>query len=58
MDIAPAAIAMQMAMTQQKVALSMMKQTADAQAQIADVLLQGATNAAAATRGNAVNITA
>lgn len=48
-----AAIAVQMAMTQQKVALSMIKQTADMQTQIADVLM-----ASISGRGSVVNIAA
>ena len=39
MDILPAAIAAQMAMTQQNVALSMIKKTAETQQQIADILM-------------------
>ena len=49
----PAAIAMQMAMTQQNVALSMIKQTAQMQQQIADVLM-----ATVSGRGGNVNISA
>lgn len=48
-----AAIAVQMAMTQQKVALSMMKQTAEMQQQIADILM-----AAVSGRGGVVDIAA
>lgn len=54
----PAAIAAQMAITQQRVALSMIKQTAQMQQQIADVVLEGAANAAASGRGQIVNIAA
>lgn len=54
----PAAIAMQMAITQQRAALSMIKQTAQMQQQIADVVMQGAANAAASGRGGIVNISA
>lgn len=39
MDMMPAAIAMQMATTQQNVALSMIKKTAETQQQIADILM-------------------
>jgi hypothetical protein len=39
MDIMPAAIAAQMAMVQQKVALSVIKQTAQTQQQMADILM-------------------
>ena len=53
MDMMPAAIAMQMAMTQQNVALSMIKQTAQMQQQIADVLM-----ATVSGRGGNVNISA
>ena len=53
MDLMPAAIAAQMAMAQQKVALSMIKQTAEMQTQIADILL-----ATVSGRGSVVNIAA
>ena len=53
MDLLPASIAMQMAMTQQNVALSMMKQTAQTQSKIADILM-----AAVSGRGGNVNISA
>ncbi len=53
MDLMPAAIAAQMAMVQQNVALSMLKQTAQTQAQIADILM-----ASVSGRGNNVNIAA
>ncbi len=36
----------------------MMKQTAQMQQQIADIVLQGAANAAASSRGGIVNLTA
>jgi hypothetical protein len=53
MEMLPAQIAMQMAMTQQNVALSMVKKTAEMQQQIADMLL-----VAASGRGGNVNISA
>ena len=53
MDLMPAAIAMQMAMTQQNAALSMIKQTAQMQTQIADILM-----ATVSGRGGSVNISA
>lgn len=49
----PAAIAAQMAIVQKNVALSMIKQTADTQAQIADILM-----ASVSGRGGNVNISA
>lgn len=49
----PAAIAMQMAMTQQNVAMSMIKKSAEMQAQVADILM-----AAVSGRGGNVNISA
>jgi hypothetical protein len=53
MDLMPAAIAAQMAMAQQRVALSMIKQTAEMQTQIADILM-----ASVSSRGSVVNIAA
>ncbi len=53
MDIAPAAIAVQMAMVQQKAALSMVKQASEMQAQVADLL-----TAAASNLGNVIDIAA
>lgn len=53
MDLMPAAIAAQMAIVQKNVAMSMIKQTADAQAKIADILM-----ASASSRGGNVNIAA
>jgi len=53
MEMMPAAIAAQMAIAQQRVALSMIKQTADMQSQIADVLM-----ASVSSRGGVVNIAA
>lgn len=51
MEMLPAAIAMQMAMVQQNVSLSMLKQTAQTQQQIADVLM-----ATISSRGQNVNL--
>lgn len=51
MDMLPATIAMQMAMTQQNVALSMIKKTAETQQQIADILMTTISS-----RGNSVNL--
>lgn len=53
MDIAPAAIAVQMAMVQQQAALSMIKQASEMQAQVADLL-----TAAASNLGNVIDIAA
>jgi hypothetical protein len=53
MDMMPAAIAMQMAMTQQNVALSMIKQTAQMQQQIPDILM-----ATVSGRGGNIDIAA
>lgn len=39
MDLMPAAIAAQMAMVQQNVALSVIKKTAETQQQVADILM-------------------
>lgn len=56
MEALPAQIAMQMAMTQQNVAMSMLKKTAEMQQQIADIVTEGALTAAASARGGKVNI--
>lgn len=53
MELLPAAIAAQMAITQKNVALSMIKQTAQMQAQVADILM-----ASISGRGGNVNISA
>lgn len=53
MEMLPAAIAMQMAMTQQNVAMSMVKQSAQMQQQMADILM-----GAISGRGQNVNISA
>jgi hypothetical protein len=57
MEMLPAAIAMQMAMTQQNLALSMVKKTADMQQQIASVLMES-LSVSAPSRGGVVNIAA
>jgi|GEM_PF-2270475 len=51
MDLMPAAIAAQMAMVQQNVALSMIKKTAETQQQIADILM-----ATVSGRGGSVDL--
>ncbi len=51
MEAMPAAIAMQMVMVQQNTALSMIKQTAQVQQQVADVLM-----ATISGRGQNVNL--
>lgn len=53
MEMMPATIAVQMAMTQQNAALSMIKQTAEMQQQVADLLM-----ATVSGRGGTVNLTA
>lgn len=58
MDMMPAAIAAQMAITQQNAALSMIKKSAEMQQQIADVILEGAQAVSASSRGGIVNIAA
>ncbi len=58
MDMMPAAIAAQMAMTQQNVALSMIKKSAEMQQQIADVIMEGAQSVPSSSRGGIVNIAA
>ena len=58
MDMMPAAIAAQMAMTQQNVALSMIKKSAEMQKQIADVILEGSQAVSASSRGGIVDIAA
>ncbi|PZO83703.1 MAG: hypothetical protein DI626_08855 [Micavibrio aeruginosavorus] len=58
MDMMPAALAAQQAITQQNVALSMIKKSAEMQQQIADVILEGAQSVSASSRGGIVNIAA
>lgn len=57
-ELLPAAIGMRMAINQQNVALSMIKKSAEAGQQIADMVLQGALNVAASTRGSHVDLSA
>lgn len=57
-ELLPAAIGAQMALNQQKVALSVIKSTANAQQAIADMVLEGSRNVAAAARGQNLNISA
>ena len=55
-ELLPAAIGAQMALNQQKVALSVIKGTAQAQQAVADMVLEGARMAATnAFRGTRVN---
>ena len=55
-ELLPAGIGAQMALNQQKVALSVIKSTANAQQAIADMVMEGArTSAANASRGTRVN---
>lgn len=57
MDILPAGIAAQQAITKQNVALNVIKQSADADKAVAGILQQSADNIAAQTgRGTNVNI--
>ncbi|MBL4804509.1 MAG: hypothetical protein JKY71_06550 [Alphaproteobacteria bacterium] len=56
MTTVPAGIAAQAAITQQNVALSVIKQNAQADQAIAAILAESAETVAAATRGNNVNI--
>lgn len=55
-ELLPAGIGAQMALNQQKVALSVIKSTANSQQAIADMVMEGARTAAAnASRGTRVN---
>lgn len=55
----PAGIAAELALAQQAVALSVIKQNADAQKQVADVIAQAAQSVpASSSHGNNVNISA
>ncbi len=56
MTTVPAGIAAQAALTQQNVALSVIKQNAQADQAIAAILQESAETVAAATRGRNVNI--
>lgn len=55
-DLLPASIGAQMAQTQQRVALSMLKQTAQMQQQIANMVQQGADEVSASARGQNVDL--
>lgn len=55
-DALPSDIAMKMAMTQQNVAMAMIKKSAEMQQQVADIIMEGALTAAASARGGNVNI--
>lgn len=58
MDMLPAAIAAQMAITQQNAALSMIKKTAQMQQQVVNMLAESALSVSASGRGGVVNIAA
>jgi transcriptional regulator len=51
-------IAAQMAMTQQAIALSVMRQTSDMQQKMADILMESALTVAASSRGGMLDISA
>lgn len=58
MDMLPAAIGMQMAITQQKATMSMIKSAAEAQQAVVDMVAEASANIAASGRGQIVNIAA
>jgi transcriptional regulator len=58
MDALPPQLAMQMAMTRQNVAVSVIKQNADAQRQMANILAQAVQNVPVSGRGGIVNTSA
>jgi hypothetical protein len=58
MDALPAQLAMQMAVTRQNVAVSVIKQNAEADRAMANILAQAADNVPSSGRGGIVNITA
>lgn len=58
MDMLPAAIGMQMAITQQKAALSMIKSSADAQQAVVNMIAEVSEQISASGRGQIVNIAA
>ena len=57
-SLLPAAIGMQMAITQKNAAMSMIKATADAQSALVNMVAEASAQIAASGRGNVVNITA
>lgn len=58
MDLLPAGIEIQRALVQQNVALANVKQSAQAQAQIATILSNAVESISASTRGSLLNTTA
>lgn len=58
MDMLPAAIAADRALAQKNVALAMIKQTAQTQAQIATILTDAVQSVASSSRGGIVDIAA
>lgn len=58
MDLLPAAIEAERALVQKNVALSTIKQTAQAQAQIATILTDAVLSISASNRGNLLNTSA
>ncbi len=54
----PAILGMQMAITQQKVATSMLKQSAQMQQAVVNMVAEASQNLASSGRGQIVNITA
>ena len=57
-SLLPAAIGMQMAITQKNAAMSMIKATADAQSALVNMVAEASAQIAASGRGSVVNITA
>jgi hypothetical protein len=58
MDMFPAAIGMQMAITQQKATMSMIKSSAEAQQAVVDMIAEVSSQIASSGRGQIVNIAA
>ncbi len=58
MDLMPAALSAQMAITQNNVAMAMLKSSAQADRAIANILEQAISNVPAGSRGSNVNFTA
>lgn len=58
MDLMPAALSAQMAITQQNAAMSMLKASAQADRAIANILAEAISNVPTGSRGGMVNFTA
>lgn len=58
MEMLPAALSAQMAMTQNNVAMAMIKSSAQADRQIANILADAITNVPTGSRGGLVNMAA